>query len=271
MELAGTLKGLAFAYAEPIDYYLPLGEGKLHLNALLGKELQIRFLQEIECIACGRKIKKTFNNGYCYPCFKKLPENDLCIVKPHECHYDKGTCRDARFGENHCLIPHYVYLAVTSDVKVGLTRKHHQVKRWIDQGAVRAIPIAELPNRRMAGELEFHLSRYLPDKTNWRKMLQGGSEEIDLLALREEVYAYFPDRFKPYILRAERWLDLVYPLKETAAKIKAFHLEKQTDILDELLGMKGQYLIFRNGVLNVKKFSGYKVRVKCFASNVYTG
>ncbi|WP_153944945.1 DUF2797 domain-containing protein, partial [Acinetobacter baumannii] len=70
----------------------------------------------------------------------------------------------------HCMIPHYVYLALSSGVKVGLTRKNNEKKRWVDQGAVRAIPIAEVPTRKMAGELEVYLTQYVADKTDWRKM-----------------------------------------------------------------------------------------------------
>ncbi|MBO8172333.1 MAG: DUF2797 domain-containing protein [Bacillaceae bacterium] len=247
---------------DPVKYYLPLGEEKIELNTFVGKQVKLTFLNEIACIHCGRKIKKTFNNGSCYPCFKKLPENDLCIVKPHECHFEKGTCRDESFGESHCMIPHYVYLAVSSGVKVGITRKTNHLTRWVDQGAIRAIPIAEVPTRKMAGELEVHLSQHLPDKTDWRKMLKGDVEgDVDLLKLREEVYNYFPEAFKPFILREEEWVEITYPIMESLEKIKSYNLDKQPEIEDRLIGIKGQYLIFAGGVLNVRKFSGYKMEL----------
>ncbi|CAJ1001374.1 hypothetical protein QO009_001676 [Brevibacillus aydinogluensis] len=264
VELRGVLHGLVHQYHgkdQPVDYYLQVGEDRLPLNEWLGRELTIAFLGEKNCIACGRKTNKTFNNGYCYPCFTKLPENDLCIVKPHECHYDQGTCRDASFGEAHCMIPHYVYLAVSSDVKVGLTRKNNELKRWVDQGAIRAIPIAEVPTRRMAGELEVHLSQFLPDKTNWRKMLKGDVKEVDLLALREEVYAHFPEEFKPFQYREDEWIDITYPILESLDKIKSLTLDKQESLGGKLIGVKAQYLIFENGVFQAKKHAGYQVQV----------
>ncbi len=264
MEHKGMLQSLTHTYhgkGKPVDYYLKLNEDQIPLNELLGQDVTITYLGQKNCIACGRKTNKTFNNGYCYPCFTQLPENDLCIVKPHVCHYDQGTCRDSSFGETYCMIPHYVYLAVSSDVKVGLTRKNNQLKRWVDQGAIRAIPIAEVPTRRMAGELEVHLSQYLPDKTNWRKMLKGDVNEVDLLALRDEVYGYFPEQFKPYQLREDEWVDITYPMLETLDKINSISLDKQESVGGKLIGVKAQYLIFDKGVFQVKKHAGYQVRI----------
>ncbi|MFM1653738.1 DUF2797 domain-containing protein [Brevibacillus sp. B_LB10_24] len=264
MEINGLLHGLVHDYHgkdNPVEYYLKIEETKLPLNELLGEELTLTYLGEKNCIACGRKTNKTFNSGYCYPCFTKLPENDLCIVKPHECHFDQGTCRDASFGEAHCMIPHYVYLAMSSDVKVGLTRKHNELKRWVDQGAIRAIPIAELPTRRMAGELEFHLSQYLPDKTNWRKMLKGEVTEVDLLAIRDEVYSYFPEEFKPFRLREDEWVDITYPILDSLEKITSLSLDKQETVGGKLIGMKAQYLILDTGVFHTRKHAGYQIRV----------
>ncbi|MBP1934648.1 DUF2797 domain-containing protein [Ammoniphilus resinae] len=257
----GFLKGLSHTYVNPVVYHLPLGEQSATLNEWLGKTVHLRFLGEMQCTNCGRRIKKTYNTGYCYPCVISLPETDLCIVKPHECHYHLGTCRDPGFGDEYCMIPHYVYLAVSSGVKVGLTRKHNQWKRWVDQGAIQAIPIAELPNRKKAGELEVALAEHLPDKTNWRKMLKGEVEQVDLLGLREEVYSYFPEEFKPYLLKEEEWAEFVYPILESTEKIKTYNLDKQPEIADRLIGIKGQYLIFEQGVLNIKKFTGYKIEI----------
>lgn len=264
MELRGILHGLTHEYHgkdKPVDYYLQIGEERMPLNEWLGSELSITFLGEKNCIACGRKTNKTFNSGYCYPCFTKLPENDLCIVKPHECHFDLGTCRDESFGETYCMIPHYVYLAVSSDMKVGLTRKHNQLKRWVDQGAIRAIPIAEVPTRRMAGQLEFHLSQYLPDKTNWRKMLKGDVKEIDLLAMRDEVYSHFPEEFKSFQYREDEWVDITYPILESLDKINSKTLDKEEKLGGRLIGVKAQYLIFDNGVFQTRKHAGYQVEI----------
>ncbi len=264
MEQTGKLLGLVHTYHgkdQPVDYFLHVEEEKIPLNELLGQNLTITYLGLKHCVACGRKTNKTFNSGYCYPCFTNLAENDLCIVKPHECHYDQGTCRDAAFGESYCMIPHYVYLALSSDVKVGLTRKHNQLKRWVDQGAIRAIPIAELPTRRMAGELEFHLSKFMPDKTNWRKMLKGDVNEVDLLALRDEAYAHFPEEFQAFKLREDEWVDITYPILDSLDKITSMSLDKQEEISGKLIGAKAQYLMFEQGVFHTRKHAGYQVRI----------
>jgi len=262
MSLSGFLQGMKHDYSSPVTYHLPLGEETVILNDWLGKKVEISFLGEIQCSNCGRKIKKTFQNGYCYPCVISLPETDLCIVKPHECHYHLGTCRDAEFGETHCMIPHYVYLAVSSGIKVGLTRKNNEMKRWVDQGAIQAIPIAETPNRKMAGELEVALSQHLPDKTDWRKMLKGTAEPIDLLQLREEVFSYFPEEFQTYAIKNDEWVEIVYPLLESLNKVKTYNLDKQPTVEDKLIGIKGQYLLFEQAVLNIRKYTGYKIEFR---------
>jgi hypothetical protein len=81
------------------------------------------------------------------------------------------------------LQPHIVYLALSSEVKVGVTRKTQVPTRWIDQGAIEAVSIVEVPNRYLAGITEVALKNYA-DKTNWRKMLTNSIEPVDLLAER---------------------------------------------------------------------------------------
>lgn len=262
MYIKGVLQGLKHQYHDPLHYYVSFKENDFKLNEWLGHTVAIQYEGQMECIHCGRSINKTFNSGYCYPCFKRLPENDLCIVKPHECHFEQGTCRDEEWAERYCMIPHYVYLAVSSDIKVGLTRKENEFKRWGDQGAIMAVPIAELPTRKMAGELEFALSEHLPDKTNWRKMLQGDVPDIDLLALRSEVLELVPEVYKPFILREEEMVEFTYPQLESIQKIKSYNLDKQPLIEDRLIGIKGQYLIFEGAVINMRKYSGYHISIE---------
>ncbi|MGF7034829.1 hypothetical protein J2T17_005798 [Paenibacillus mucilaginosus] len=258
---SGMLQGLAHRYEAPVQYRLKLDDTEIPLNDWIGETLHIQFTGEIRCIHCSRKIKKTYNSGYCYPCFTELAENDLCIVKPHECHFDQGTCRDPEFAQTYCMVPHYVYLAVSSGLKVGLTRKGNQMKRWTDQGAMQAIPLAELPTRKLAGELEFELSKHVMDKTDWRKMLKGQVDEIDLLRSRQEILAHVPEAFRPYLLDDEEVHEFVYPQLQSPEKIKTYDLAKAPLITDRLIGIKGNYLIFEGAVLNVKKFSGYKVNM----------
>lgn len=261
MEITGFLQGLGHRYGTPVQYVIQLQDSEVELNPNIGRHILIEFLGAIQCIACGRKIRKTFNNGYCYPCFTTLAENDLCIVKPHECHYHLGTCRDQGFAERHCMIPHYVYLALSSDVKVGLTRKNNEIKRWVDQGAVRAIPIAELPSRKAAGELEYYLSQTMPDKTNWRKMLKGEVEDVDLLEIRDLVHSRFPKEFEPYKVYYEEITEIQYPVGQAVEKLTSFNLDKEQIIEGKLIGAKGQYLLLEQGVINMRKFAGYQIKI----------
>jgi len=262
LKLIGQLLELTHQVYQPIQYSLQIGEEKVSLNEAIGRNVKIAFKNEIHCIHCGRKIKKTYNNGSCYPCFIKLPQNDLCIVKPSLCHYAEGTCRDPEFGDHQCNIPHYVYLALSSDVKIGLTRTPNAMKRWVDQGAVQSIPIAELPTRKMAGDLELFLTQHLPDKTNWRKMLKGDIEEKDILQIREEVRNLIPEEYQQYLLDIEEINEFIYPIQEKVTNITSVNLDKQPIFEGKLIGMKGQYLLFDAGVLNVKKYAGYHIEIE---------
>lgn len=238
-----------------VEYHLQLGQQQIPLGGLIGGHIRLAFEGERRCIHCDRKSNKLFNGGYCWPCFQNLARNDMCQVKPHLCHYE--TCREQAWGDEHCMIPTYVYLAKSSDIKVGITR--NVPGRWMDQGAVEAVPIALVPTRKMAGELELFLSQHIADKTNWRKMLKGEVVETDILETRERVFGLIPEEYQGYILRAEQVRSFSYPVAELPEKIASHDIEK-APAEGRLLGIKGNYLILNTGVLNVPKFAGYKVR-----------
>lgn len=259
MNLVGNLRALQHKPTAPVSYFFRLGDQVAPFNEVVGKRIRIEYQGEIHCVHCGRKIKKTYNSGSCYPCFRRLPENDLCIVKPQLCHYHQGTCRDNVFAEANCLQPHLVYLALSSDVKVGITRKIRALERWVDQGAVAALPLAEVPSRKDAGELEAHLSQYITDKTNWRRMLKNEIADRKLTDVKEELREHVPETYKPYLLEATEIYSFTYPQLSSPPKITAWNLDKHSQVDGTLLGIKGQYLILDTGVLNVRKFSGYKV------------
>ncbi|OYD07568.1 DUF2797 domain-containing protein [Paludifilum halophilum] len=259
MERTGYLRPLLHEPSDPVDYFADVGNEPLFLNERLGQSIRLSFMGEKACIHCGRKVKKTFNSGSCYPCFRKLPENDLCIVKPELCHFHQGTCRDNTFGETHCMQPHYIYLALSSGVKVGITRKTNALKRWMDQGAVAALPIAEVPTRKAAGELEVHLSQYVPDKTNWRRMLKNEIADRDLYEVKNELQHRIPAEFEPFLLKAPSIHRFAYPNPSPPEKMTSLNLDKQPEVSGRLLGIKGQYLILDSGVLNIRKYTGYKV------------
>ncbi|WP_273365203.1 DUF2797 domain-containing protein [Alicyclobacillus herbarius] len=258
----GFLRELTHRVANPVAYRLHTDTASLPLNAAIGSRIQIHFLEQKRCIHCGRIVKKLYQNGYCFPCVRTLAECDLCIVKPHECHYHQGTCRNPNWGEAHCMIPHYVYLAVSSGVKVGLTRKGREFTRWVDQGAVKAMLFAEVPTRKQAGELEMELAKRIPDKTNWRKMLADDIEDTDLEALRNELMPAVEADWRPFLVSDATVHYFSYPRMEKAqVDLTTLALDRQPHIEAELIGVKGQYLLLSNGVFPVKRHAGYKVQI----------
>lgn len=252
--LVGFLRDLVAELADVVSYRLEIGDQVVELNGLIGRHLRLEHTGAKACTRCGRRANKLFDHGYCYPCFRSRPETDLCQMKPHECHYE--TCRDQAWGDEHCMIPTYVYLAKSSDVKVGISRSIP--KRWMDQGAVEAVPIALLPTRKLAGELEYFLSRHMPDKTNWRKMLKGEVTETPLAEVQQRVLTLVPEEYRAYLLAESEAVGLTYPVTAVPEKITSHNLDKGA-AGGKLLGIKGRYLILDTGVLNLANFVGYEV------------
>ena len=183
----GTMQKMRTELSDSIKYYLELDDQPLLMNELIGQEIYLENLGEIRCSHCDRLTKKSFSQGYCFPCFKKLPQCDLCMMSPDRCHFHLGTCRDEEWGKTVCFNEHIVYLANSSGVKVGITRATQVPTRWIDQGAVEALPIFRVKTRQQSGLVEKIFSEHISDKTNWRKMLKGEITEIDLPAMRDQL------------------------------------------------------------------------------------
>lgn len=259
------------AAATPISYALPLGDEELPLNALLGKTLRLESTGQITCNGCGKPTKKSFGEGFCYRCFITLAQCDLCIVKPELCHFAQGTCREPEWGLAHCMQPHYVYLANASGLKVGITRATQIPTRWMDQGAVQALPVLKVRSRRQAGLVEVALKAHVSDRTDWRKMLKGDPELQDLPTQRGDLFTRCEQALAQLgkgkdtealaILEQEPVRVFAYPVLQYPTRVTALNLEKTPRIEGTLLGIKGQYLIFDTGVLNVRKFTGYEVAV----------
>ncbi len=249
------------------SYRLPLGDDgtSVPLDALLGRSLTLAWQGEIHCIHCGRKTSKSFNQGYCFPCVRRLARCDTCIVKPELCHFHQGTCREPEWARRHCFQPHVVYLANASGVKVGITRRSQIPTRWLDQGATQALAILQVPDRRLAGLVEAILRQSVSDRTQWQKMLKGEAEPADLTAWRERLL----DEKRSQIEALEKGeairplaaepLTIRYPVLRYPEKVKAWNFDKTATVTGVLQGIKGQYLILDTGVLNVRKFAGYRV------------
>lgn len=261
----GELLKMPVQLADPVQYTLKVGEHDIDLTSRIGEEIIMEYLDEIHCVACGRHIKKSFNQGHCFPCFRTLAACDSCIVKPELCHYAQGTCRQPEWGETHCLKPHIVYLSNTSGIKVGVTRQKQIPTRWIDQGAVQALPLYEVDQRLHAGQLEDFLKAHIADKTNWRAMLKGNPEEVDLKLvaeqLHQEVEKEFTGDFMKRFCDDAEIVDISYPVLQFPKKVSSQSFDKKQVVQGKLMGIKGQYLILDTGVINIRKFAGYYVKV----------
>jgi hypothetical protein len=271
-ELHGQLSKMAVTLPDnndPVDYQMVLGEQRIAMTPLLGRQIYLHFAGEIHCLACDRRIKKTYSGGYCFPCSQKLAQCDLCIMKPETCHYDAGTCREPKWGEAFCMQDHIVYLANTSGIKVGITRINQIPTRWIDQGASQALPIFRVKSRYQSGLVEVIFKQHVSDRTDWRKMLKGEPENRDLLAIRdqltlecrEEIMA-LQQRFGEQAILSltdQEVVNIGYPVDQYPEKVKSFNFDKTPEISGVLHGIKGQYLIFDTGVINLRKFTGYNI------------
>ncbi len=265
----GVIRKMVVEATEPVSYWLPMGEERLDVQPLLGSQISLEFTGQIYCIECGRKTTKSFNQGYCFPCLRSLAACDMCIVKPELCHYDQGTCREPAWGESHCMRPHVVYLANSSGLKVGITRASQVPTRWIDQGAVQALPLYEVDSRLQSGWLEVALKRYISDRTDWRAMLKGDPSQLDLLVERDRLLGEASvDLAQCQLKIGSASMRLVegaqearfkYPVLVYPEKIKAHNFDKKARVEGCLQGVKGQYMILDTGVLNIRKFAGYEV------------
>lgn len=252
-----------------VEYQLAIGDQLIALNPLLGQTISLNYSGAIHCSHCGRKTSKSFNQGFCYPCFKKLAQCDSCIMSPEKCHYFEGTCRDPGWADQHCMTDHFVYLANSSGIKVGITRGNQIPTRWMDQGALQALPIFRVSNRKLSGLVEVLFKQHVADKTNWRKMLKGDVELINLAAERDRLLVECQPEISQ--LQQEYGLQSIqpindaqvtaidYPVVEYPAKITSLNLDKQPNIEGRLNGIKGQYLIMDIGVINIRKYGGYHI------------
>ena len=268
---AGAVRKMKTELGEQVSYALPLGDTDLPMNALLGSTLQLSYNGQINCIACDRKTNKSFSQGYCYPCFKRLAQCDTCIVSPEKCHYAAGTCREPQWGETHCMIDHIVYLANTSGLKVGITRHSQIPTRWMDQGATQAQPIFRVDTRHHSGIVETLFKDHVADKTSWQAMLKGDADDVDLEVERQRLMAACEAGLTQVReqcgvqavteLEAAEQTRIRYPVLEHPSKVKSFNLDKTPVIEGCLQGIKGQYLIFDTGVINMRKYGGYHLAV----------
>jgi hypothetical protein len=266
----GALAQMRSAFAQPVRYALEVGDVSVPLNDLLGREVTVRFLGRITCQYCGAVTRKSYGDGYCYDCFKTLARCDLCVVSPDRCHYAAGTCREPAWGNAFCMQPHYVYLANSAGPKVGITRQQNVPARWLDQGASQAMLVMGTRTRHQAGCVEAALARYVPDRTDWRGLIGRDAAPIDLAAL----LARLRERAKVELAALDArfpgelaWIDAPspqqfdYPVASYDGAATVLSLLPEVAVGGTLLGVKGQYLLFDTGVLNVRRYTSYHVEI----------
>ncbi|MCK0189531.1 DUF2797 domain-containing protein [Arenibacter sp. F20364] len=259
MQYQGVLRKMETELADPIQYYLIFNGDFINLNQVLNKELSISFIK-YQCLNCGED-RPIFRQGFCRTCFYETPTAGDWIMRPElsTAHLDKED-RDLEYEKKVQLQPHIVYLANSSNIKVGVTRKSQVPTRWIDQGAHEAIEIVEVPNRYLAGVTEVALKEHIGDKTNWRKMLTNDVEDEDLVEYRNKLKKYIPEEAAPYYIESNTETHLEFPVLQYPIKVKSLNLEKTPNYSGVLKGIKGQYLIFEdNTVFNVRGSEGYVV------------
>jgi hypothetical protein len=262
MTYQGVLTKMQTEMGDPIQYYLVFEDSFLNMNQLLNKEIEINFVG-YECLNCHKK-KKIYRQGFCYDCFYSSPAVGDWIMRPELSTAHLGIAdRDLDYEQKVQLQPHIVYLALASEVKVGVTRKTQVPTRWIDQGATQAIAIVEVPNRYLAGITEVALKDHYTDKTNWRKMLQSTGGSFDLIAEKGKVESLIPSKVQEYFYAQKNDLyELHYPVLNYPAKVASLNLDKTPSFQGKLTGIKGQYLIFENGtVFNIRGSEGYVVEI----------
>lgn len=282
-KLSGIIQKLDTQLDQPVHYFFSslLEKRSVFLNDCLGKSIRLAFSGNIYCVQCRRKIRKTWQQGYCYPCYQRLCECNLCVIHPERCRYYEGHCRADDWAHHHCGQPHAVYLANSSHLKIGITRAQNIPSRWIDQGAAQGLVIMQTANRYQAGLVEVACKRYLADKTSWQKMLKTDPPPLDLYQERTRLLQNIavdldlidsqlsqlqknlpnPEKNDPgiHVLNDNTMTQITYPILQYPQSISALHLERQPIIEGTLLGIKAQYLILDTGVISIRKFAGYEL------------
>lgn len=270
---AGPIARLLADGNDPVRHVLCVGDARIGLADRLGAGVRIRWQRRIVCVACGRDTPTSHGGGHCQACFVQRAACDSCVRSPDRCHFHHGTCREPEWGRANCMVEHVVYLAHSSDVKVGITRRDQVRVRWSDQGAVAALPVALAQTRRAAGHLEAAAKRLLPDRTDWRRMVAADPPAADLVARAAELRLRLQGELAAVMAAAHgdqlRWTsDLPmwrarYPrMPATAVPVHAIDLAESVAFEGRLLAIKGQYLLLDCGAFNVRRHAGFVVTVE---------
>lgn len=258
-----VFQGLKSNLGVPVTYELKFHQLTVPVN--LGENMVMHWTGKMTCLSCEAVIKKTFQNGYCYRCFREKASCDLCIVKPELCHYHLGTCREPEWGLAHCFKEHVVYLANSTGLKVGISRKVNIPQRWIDQGAKEACILLTCSNRLISGKVEVFLAQELSDRTKWQQLLKGVETPVDMKVAHQKWQNHMKRHLADIGVSVEEivWnefelMQVEYPIDAYVSKAKSIKLAAGENVLGILLGIKGQYLLFEEGGLNMRNLLGYQ-------------
>jgi hypothetical protein len=256
-----TLEKMHTKHEETVQYFLPTHPEVVCLNDFIGREIQLHWTGTITCRTCAKKTKKSFGEGFCFSCFSNAAEASPCILHPELCEAHLGKGRDIEYEIKNHLQPHYVYLAATDIIKVGVTRATQIPTRWIDQGANSAIILAEVPNRYLAGVIEVALKDFYADKTNWQNMLRNMQDgSIDLIEEKWQVCDELPTDLAQYWLENDEILTFNYPVAAYPSKVQSMTFDKEATISGKLVGIRGQYLYLdEQKVINLRRHTGYEI------------
>jgi len=244
------------------DYTLVVGGTPLPLNGLIGRGLQLCAIGVYSCSACGASTKKPYGGSYCYECFTTLARCDLCVMSPSRCHYAEGTCREPAWGESFCMQPHSVYLANSSGPKVGITRQGREHQRWMDQGASQALVIADASTRKSAGDLEIVLAQMVSDRTDWKRLVNGAPTSLNLPQLVPQLHARADEMPGVSWKQSLTPISISYPIEMYSPPKRIKLDQQQSEICDNLMGIKGQFLLLTQGAFNVAEHQGLEVEVQ---------
>lgn len=257
--------------AESVEYHLVLEPFDCQLTSAIGQDISLTWTGNIYCLSCGNKTPKSYSQGHCYRCMITKASCDMCMMKPETCHFAAGTCREPDWALDVCFQPHIVYLANSSAPKVGITRQSQVPTRWLDQGATQALPIMQVNSRRLSGLVEVLFAQEIADKTDWRALLKSEATPIDLTEIRDrllekyqsELDVLLTDQSNELLLLPDaRIREFAYPVAHYPAKVTAHNFDKKPEVHGRLNGIKGQYLLLDTGVLNLRKFGGYELKVQ---------
>ena len=267
-----------------VDHQLHDGHGEenLSISECLNRGVELRLVEDKRCVHCNKGISSTYASAYCFDCANSLAQCDLCILSPSKCHYHQGTCRDPEWADEFCMTSHTVYVALTSNTKVGITRSSRLHQRWIDQGAYAGVAIAQMPTRRAAGVLEWLLSRYISDRTDWRQLVNRPAPQVNLLELARQLRDQVADlqvlndlNENPQVhtqlpaeeVIAAQWIDALqlveiqHPLTGYSPAKRLTVNAQQPYLEANLLGLLGHFLLFDRGVLDLNQHRGMQIEV----------